>query len=100
MSNQLNTHYKEHWLVAYDMHYEKQRARLRRELQKMAINQQKSFFEILASEQQMRDIALFANECIDVESDKLLIACTTKTLKTHRFGGYQPLTRNGLIVIK
>ncbi|MDO5667639.1 MAG: CRISPR-associated endonuclease Cas2 [Alcaligenaceae bacterium] len=100
MNNDFFSSYKEHWLLAYDMHSNAQRSKLCRELQKTALSRQKSFFEFRADERQMHEIALFACDCIDEESDKLLIVCTTKTLKTHRLGGNKLINLNGLLVIK
>lgn len=47
----------------------------------------------------MSEIALLAHSCINEESDKLLIACSTKTLNTYRLGNNKPINLAGLLVI-
>ena len=91
--------YREHWLLAYDIKSTNQRSKLQRALTKIAVTRQKSFFEIHASEEQMSEIALLAHSCINEESDKLLIACSTKTLNTYRLGNNKPINLAGLWVI-
>lgn len=92
--------YKPHWLIAYDIHSDSERAQLHRTLKKLSLHYQKSFFEIQADEQTAQEIAHLASTLITPESDKLLIACTTKTLRTHRFGNSSLFPLNELFIIR
>lgn len=99
MDTSTQSYYKEHWLIAYDISSSSNRSKLHRRLKKLAIGSQKSYFEILANEEEMIEIAELASSLIEPESDKLLIACTTKTLSAYRYGGHKPLTQKGLLII-
>lgn len=90
---------KENWLIAYDIRSKSQRSKLHRRLKKRAINYQKSFFEIIANEKEMEEIASLAGEFIDEKTDKLLIICTTKSLKSYQAGINKELNPHGLFII-
>ncbi|SUA57397.1 CRISPR-associated endonuclease Cas2 [Oligella urethralis] len=100
MHKHFSNHHPEHWLIAYDIHHDSLRNRIRTKLQALAISNQKSLYEILCTEKEMQELANFlSNDCMDPSRDKLLIACTTKMLKQHRLGNAKIINLKGLLVI-
>lgn len=100
MNKTYSSNYKHHWLVAYDISSSSNRSKLHHLLQKVSNSYQKSFFEIITDESQIEYIANSASNLIDVKTDKLMIACTTKTLNTHRLSNQSVLRLNKLFIIK
>ena len=100
MNKIYSSNYKHHWLIAYDISSNSNRSKLHYLLKKTANNYQKSFFEVLTDESQIQEIAKSASNLIDEGHDKLLIACTTKTLNTHRLSNQTVLRLNKLFIVK
>lgn len=90
--------YQAQWLIAYDIANDATRAQFCRQLRKLAHNYQKSFFEVRANEALMQEIARELSDLINPQQDKLVIAATTKTIKTWRVGGKASFLGNNILV--